>query len=96
MSMFNRDPSKPYSELLANVQAAVSQDHAPGLPLLPLATLLVKVSTEANETIADLKKHITDLNEKNGKLQWWVVALAMAALFATITQTAIAVVTFRG
>lgn len=95
MGMFDTDPTKPYAELLGNVQQAVHQSHVPGLPLLPLATLLVKVSTETSETIADLKRHITDLNKKNGILQGWVVALAVAALLATIVQTSVAVFSYQ-
>jgi hypothetical protein len=92
MSYLNTDPSVPKEDLLSAISAAATgQAHAPGLPLIPLATLLVKVSGEASETIADLKSHITELNRKNGRLQNWVIVLAVAALLATTVQAVVAV-----
>lgn len=40
--------------------------------------------------INSLQSHITALDAKNSKLQWWVMALAVAALVSAIVQTAIA------
>jgi len=94
MSYFDTDPTKPTQELLNDIRAATQQAHFPGLPLLPFANLLVKVGAEASETIEGLKNHITELNEKNAKLQWWVVALAIAAFVSAVVQTVIAVVAF--
>ena len=94
MSYLDTDPKKPTQELLADIRAATQQPHFPGLPLLPFANLLVKVGTEASETIESLKNHITELNEKNAKLQWWVVALAIAAFVSTVVQTVVAVAAF--
>lgn len=37
--------------------------------------------------INSLQEHITALDSKNSKLQWWVVALAVAALIGTVAQT---------
>ena len=68
MSYLDSDPTKPTQELLGDIRAATQQPHFPGLPLLPFANLLVKVSTEASEAIEGLRAHITDLNEKNARL----------------------------
>ena len=94
MSYFDADPTKPTQELLRDIQAATQQPHFPGLPLLPFATLLVKVSTEGSEAIEGLKAHITELNQKNAKLQWWVVALAIAALVSTLVQTVFSIAAY--
>ena len=94
MSYLDADPTKPTQELLNDIRAATQQPHFPGLPLLPFASLLVKVSTEGGEAIEGLKAHITELNEKNAKLQWWVVALAIAALASTFIQTAFSVAAY--
>lgn len=94
MSYLDTDPNLPTQELLNDIRAATQQAHFPGLPLLPFAKLLVKVSGDASETIEGLKNHITELNEKNAKLQWWVVALAIAAFVSTVVQTVIAVAAF--
>ena len=94
MSYLDKDPTKPTQELLSDILAAAQQRHVPGLPLLPFANLLVKVSTEGSEAIEGLKAHITDLNEKNAKLQWWVVALAIAALLSTLIQTIFSVAAY--
>ena len=37
--------------------------------------------------IDSLQQHITALDAKNSKLQWWVVVLAVAALIGTVGQT---------
>lgn len=89
MSYLDIDPRKPTEELLADIRSAAQQPGHPGLALLPFANLLVKVSGNAEETIKDLKQHISDLNEKNGRLQNWVVVLAIASLLATVIQTAV-------
>ena len=94
MSYLNADPNKPTQELLSDIRAAAQQSHVPGLPLLPLANLLVKLGTEGSEAIDGLKAHITDLNEKNAKLQWWVVALAIAALLSTLIQTVFSIAAY--
>ncbi len=94
MSYLDTDPTKPKQELLADIRAAAQQPHFPGLPLLPFANLLVKVGAEASETIESLKSHITELNEKNAKLQWWVVGLAIAAFISAVVQTIVAVAAF--
>ena len=94
MSYLDADPTKPTQELLSDIRSATQQPHFPGLPLLPFANLLVKVSTEGSEAIEGLKAHITDLNAKNAKLQWWVVALAIAALLSTLIQTIFSVAAY--
>ena len=94
MSYLDSDPTKPTQELLGDIRAATQQPHFPGLPLLPFANLLVKVSTEASEAIEGLRAHITDLNEKNARLQWWVVALAIAALISTLVQTVVSIAAY--
>jgi hypothetical protein len=94
MSYLDADPTKPTQELLSDIRAATQQPHFPGLPLLPFANLLVKVSTEGSEAIEGLKAHISDLNEKNARLQWWVVALAIAALVSTLIQTVFSVAAY--
>ncbi len=95
MSYLDRDHTKPTSELLGDISAAAQQHGFPGLPLLPFGALLVKIAGEATETVADLKAHITDLNTKNAKLQWWVTALALAALVSTLVQTGVAIASYR-
>ena len=94
MSYLDADPTKPTQELLSDIREATQQPHFPGLPLLPFANLLVKVSTEGSEAIEELKAHITELNEKNAKLQWWVVALAIVALASTLVQTVFSVAAY--
>jgi hypothetical protein len=94
MSYLDADPTKPTQELLSDIRAATQQPHFPGLPLLPFANLLIKVSTEGSEAIEGLKAHITELNEKNAKLQSWVVALAIAALVSTLIQTVFSVAAY--
>lgn len=37
--------------------------------------------------VESLQGHITELDAKNSRLQWWVVALAVAALIGTVSQT---------
>lgn len=41
--------------------------------------------------INSLQSHITALDAKNSKLQWWVMTLAVAALASAIVQTTIAI-----
>ena len=41
--------------------------------------------------INSLQSHITALDAKNSRLQWWVMALAVAALASAIVQTTIAI-----
>ena len=50
MSYLDADPTKPTNEILNDVRAAAGQSHMPGLPLLPFATLLVRLSQEASVT----------------------------------------------
>ena len=90
MSFLDAKPSDSKESLLNDIMSAANQSHMPGLPLRPLAALVVKVADETAETVANLKTHITHLNEQNEKLQWWVVALAVAALIGTVVQTAAA------
>jgi len=84
-------PTDSKENLLNDILAAANQRHMPGLPLRPFAALMVKVADETGETVADLKAHITRLNDRNAKLQSWVVALAVAALLSTVVQAAVAV-----
>jgi hypothetical protein len=41
--------------------------------------------------VAELHGHITRLNKSNAKIQWWVIALAVASLIGTVVQTAVAI-----
>lgn len=91
MSYTNAQPTDAKESLLNDVMAAAQQSHMPGLALRPLAALVVKIADETTETVADLKAHITHLNDQNAKLQWWVVALAVAALIGTVVQTVAAI-----
>ncbi len=91
MSFTNANPTDSKESLLTDITAAANQGHMPGLPLRPLAALIVKVADEAAETVADLKEHITKLNKQNAKLQCWVIALAVAALIGTVVQTTAAI-----
>jgi len=38
-----------------------------------------------------LQRHIDSLNRQNAKIQWWVIALAVAALIAAVVQTTVAI-----
>lgn len=92
MSFLDAKPSDSKESLLNDIMvAAANQSHNAGLPLRPFAALVVKVADETAETVADLKAHITTLNEQNAKLQWWVVSLAIAALIGTVVQTTAAI-----
>ncbi len=92
MSFTDAKPSDPKEQLLNDISSsAINQRHAPSLPLRPFAALMIKVADETADTVADLKAHITRLNEQNAKLQWWVVALAVAALIGTFVQTVVAI-----
>ena len=91
MSFIDAKPSDSKEQLLLDIFAAANQAHVPGLPLRPFAALVVKVADETAQTVADLKAHITTLNEQNAKLQWWVVVLAVAALIGTAVQTGAAI-----
>jgi len=91
MSYLDAKPSDSKESLLADIMSAANQSHMPGLPLRPLGALIVKVADETAGTVADLKAHITQLNEQNANLQWWVVALAVAALIGTVVQTTAAI-----
>lgn len=91
MAYLNAKPTDSKEDLLRDIVTAAQQAHMPGLPLRPFAALLVKVGDETDETIADLKALIVHLDQKNSKLQFWVVALAVAALLASIAQIAVAV-----
>jgi hypothetical protein len=93
--MLDTDPNIPSDQLLRNIVHATQQPHFPGLALVPFATLMVKIAGEAEVTITKLQDHITHLDEKNGKLQFWVVALAVVSLVSTLVQTGIAVVTLQ-
>lgn len=46
--------------------------------------------------INSLQSHITSLDAKNSKLQWWVMALAIAALVGTVVQTITALLPYAG
>ena len=94
MSYLDADPSQPKEQILNDIRSAAQQSHMPGLPLLPFGALLVKVGGEASETIAELKNHITRLNDENSKLQRWVLVLAIAALISTVVQTAFGVLAY--
>lgn len=41
-----------------------------------------------------LQRHIDSLNERNEKLTWWVITLAVAALVSTIVQTVVTVMAY--
>jgi hypothetical protein len=91
MSFIDAKPTDSKESLLNDIMvAAANQSHRPGLPLRPFAALVIKVADETAETVADLKAHISYLNDQNAKLQRWVVALAVAALVGTFVQTAAA------
>lgn len=91
MSFIDAKPTDSKESLLNDIMAAAGgQSHMPGLPLRPFAALVIKVADETAETVSDLKAHITKLNQQNARLQWWVVALAIAALVGTAVQTAAA------
>ena len=94
MSFLDAKPSDSKDDLLRDIISAANQRHMPGLALRPFAALMVKVADETGETVADLKAHVTKLNEENAKLQWWVVALAIAALVSAVVQTLVAVLSF--
>lgn len=57
--MIDRDPNKPINVLLSDILMAAQQQGTPGLALVPMATLLVRLSNEASETS---KRNITIQN----------------------------------
>lgn len=95
MSFLDTDPSRSTQEILNDVRAAAAnQSHMPGLPLVPASTLLVKIRGEMGQSIEDLKKLITALDEKNGKLQRAMVWLTVVTVLATLVQVGLATVPF--
>jgi hypothetical protein len=46
--------------------------------------------------VVELHNHITALNKSNATIQWWVIALAVAALIAAAAQTTVAILPYAG
>ncbi len=66
MQVSDDEAAEKKKALLNEIQStAVNQRHAPGLALKPFAELMIMVANETSDTISNLKKHITNLNEKN-------------------------------
>ncbi|MHB1143801.1 MAG: hypothetical protein ACYCZS_02760 [Thiobacillus sp.] len=85
MSFLDADPNRPAQEILNDVRsAATSQTHMPGLPLLPFATLLVRLSQEAS-AIAD----------KNLLIQRRMITITLIVLAISVAQLVLAFLQFQ-
>lgn len=84
MSFFDADPTRPTQEILSDVRSAVGQSHAPGLPLLPFATLLVRLSQDASVTA-----------DKNILIQKRMIIITLIVLAISIAQLVLAFLQFQ-
>ena len=82
--MLGTDPTKPTQELLRDILAAAQQSHMPGLPLLPFATLLVRLSQESSATA-----------DKNLLIQKRMIIITLIVLGISIAQLALAFLQFQ-
>ena len=82
--MFGTDPTKPTQDILNDVRAATQQSHMPGLPLLPFATLLVRLSQEASATA-----------DKNLLIQKRMIVITFIVLGISIAQLVLAFLQFQ-
>ncbi|MBI2276490.1 MAG: hypothetical protein HYU74_03990 [Dechloromonas sp.] len=84
MSYLDADPTKPTDEILNNVRVAAVQSHIPGLPLLPFATLLVRLSQEASAAA-----------DKNLLIQKRMIVITVIVLAISIAQLVLAFLQFQ-
>ena len=85
MSFLDADPNRPTAEILSDIRsAAAGQPHMPGLPLLPFATLLVRLSQEASATA-----------DKNLLIQKRMIAITIIVLAISIAQLVLAFLQFQ-
>ena len=84
MSYLDADPTKPTNEILNDILAAAGQRHAPGLPLLPFATLLVRLSQEASVTA-----------DKNLLIQKRMIVITLIVLAISVAQLVLAFLQFQ-
>ncbi|MDP3608001.1 MAG: hypothetical protein DID89_2727546010 [Candidatus Nitrotoga sp. CP45] len=84
MSMFDADPTKTSQQILNDVREATHQSHMPGLPLLPFATLLVRLSHEASATA-----------DKNLLIQKRMIVITLIVLAISVAQLALAFLQFQ-
>lgn len=88
--MFERNPEASFDELQNSLHHAAQQSHSPGLGLISHAAILIKASNRTVIAVDELRAEIRRLDSKNGKLQNWVIGLAIASLLATCVQTYVA------
>lgn len=85
MSYLDADPTKPTQEILSDIRiAATGQSHMPGLPLLPFATLLVRLGQEASATA-----------DKNLLIQKRMIVITVIVLGISIAQLVLAFLQFQ-
>lgn len=84
MSYFDADPTKPTNEILNDVRTATRHSHMPGLPLLPFATLLVRLSQEASATA-----------DKNLLIQRRMILITLVVLSISVAQLVLAFFQFQ-
>lgn len=90
IQVFERDPEASFETLQNSLQQAAQQNVAPGLGLISHAAILIKTSKHTVKAVDELREEIRRLDSKNGKLQSWVISLAVASLLATCVQTYVA------
>ena len=89
--MLNADPNSSFEDLQRSLMVAVSTNtQFPALGLISHAAILIKTSKNTVDAVDELREEIRRLDSKNGKLQNWVIGLAVVSLFATCVQTFVA------
>ena len=84
MSFFDTDPTKPTPELLSDIRSAANHHGQPGLPLIPFATLLVRLSQEASVTA-----------DKNIQIQRRMIIITLIVLAISVAQLVLALLQFK-
>jgi hypothetical protein len=85
MSFLDTDTTRPAQEILSDIRAAATQQtHMPGLPLLPFATLLVRLSQEASVTA-----------DKNILIQKRMITITLIVLAISVAQLVLAFLQFQ-
>jgi len=91
MSFLDSDPTKPVEELLINVRNAGTQHRIPGLLGLPIATLLVRLTSDVTKTVEELRSLMSELDARNERLQKALLWLTVATVVSSVVQICIAV-----
>ena len=102
MGVFDNDPNRPIEVIMEDLrQAASFFDQKPSLVAITGSALLVRLAQEAgnavsglNQSVRNLQDRITELDDKNGKLQRSVYLLTWATAALTLVQAVAAVAPF--